>query len=61
MPRPRINYGVVEIYVVASKTNALETQHVIEAEMDEGAELVLLTSSDTAVDAANTMVTTMMR
>ena len=60
MPRPWINFGVVEFYVVAGKTNALETQHVIEAEMDEGAELVLLIFSDKAVDPAKTVGTTKM-
>jgi FlaA1/EpsC-like NDP-sugar epimerase len=42
----------------AVKTNVLGTQHVIETAIDAGVERVLLTSSDKAVDPANTMGTT---
>jgi len=45
----------------AVKTNVLGTQHVIETAIDAGVERVLLTSSDTAVDPANTMGTTKMK
>ena len=42
----------------AVKTNVLGTQHVIEAAIDACVDRVLLTSSDKAVDPANTMGTT---
>ena len=42
----------------AGTTNVLGTQHVIETAIDAGVKRVLLTSSDKAVDPANTMGTT---
>ena len=42
----------------AVKTNVLGTQHVIQTAIDAGVDRALLTSSDKAVDPANTVGTT---
>jgi len=49
-----VEYNPVE----AVKTSVLGTQHVIQTTIDAGVDRVLLTSSDKAVDPANTMGTT---
>jgi FlaA1/EpsC-like NDP-sugar epimerase len=47
---------VVEVTPVeAITTTVLGTQHVIETAIDAGVDRVLLTSSDAAVESANTM------
>jgi len=49
-----VKYSPVE----ADKTSVLGTQHVIQTTIDAGVDRVLLTSSDKAIDPANTMGTT---
>ena len=49
------------VTVEAGTTNVLGTQRVIETAIDAGTERVQLTSSDTAVDSANTTGATNMK